>query len=115
MKPQIPFGSTCIRKRHNFPGLPLVLAAVSIFLAPIGHAETVEVDPGEACNSSSGFDFGLESNAYLLDVFFSENKTLEYGEGTHVIALSPGGLPGGNYGGFLLDAAGEVITERRRD
>jgi hypothetical protein len=87
---------------------------VALF-APTAHAQqvTVEVNPGEPCNPARDFSFVTEEDAYLIDVLFKDNKTVEYGEGTHsfFFIAGAGEFLGYPYFGFLLDAAGEVIPD----
>ena len=86
-----------------------------ILFAPTAHAQqvTVEVNPGEPCNPASNFSFATESDAYVIDVLFKDDKTLEYGEGTHAIffVAGAGEFLGYVYFGSLLDAAGDVLPE----
>jgi hypothetical protein len=90
------------------------LMLVALF-APTAQAQqvTVEVNPGEPCNPAGDFSFETEEEAYVIDVLFKDNKTVEYGEETHSFFFTPGPgfFLGYLYFGSLLDAAGDVIPD----
>lgn len=82
------------------------LFLVALF-APTAHAETVTVNPGAVGGEAQDFNFSNGDGTLVVDLVWADNKTLEWGAGTHVFLLA--GDSGALYVGILLDAAGNVI------
>ena len=80
----------------------LILLAL---LAPTAHAETKVVNPGNVGGEAQDFQF--DASTQVVDIVWADNKTLEWGAGTHIFFLL--GPPGSGYVGILLDAAGIPI------
>ena len=90
--------------RHKILGICLILVAL---FAPTAHAEEVLVDPGTPGSEAKNFDFTADSGL-LIDIIFTDNKTLEWEAGTHLFA-TPGSPFSWVYSGVLLDASGNAI------
>ena len=72
-----------------------------------GNADAItklEIDPGTPGDAAQNFDFGLVGvdEDGLLQVTFTDNKTLEWGAGSH-FWTSPGTPFNTSYIGFFLD------------
>ena len=75
------------------------------FFASTAQAETTEINPGNI--GSEAQDFNFDASTVTVDIVWTDNKTLEWGAGTHIFFLL--GPAGSAYGGILLDAAGIPI------
>ena len=95
------------KRSKRIIGLCVFLAA---FFAPAAHAQTIYQDPGAVGGTAQDFSFsaGPEPSG-VVDILWSDNKTLEYTSGTHLFLLW--GPPCVGYAGVLLDAAGNAIPD----
>lgn len=94
-------------KNHKILVVCFMLAALFTSGAK---AVTVFVNPGNPGNPAQDFNFSDPDSALLIDIFWTDNKTLTWDAGTHVFSIfgDPGSL---GYVGALLDASGNVIPD----
>ena len=92
-------------KNHKILVFCLMLAALFTSSA---RAVTIFVNPGNPGSSAQDFNFSDPDSALLIDIVWTDNKTLTWDAGTHVFSIfgDPGSL---GYVGGLLDASGNVI------
>lgn len=67
---------------------------------------TCFVNPGPVGGLANGFIFST-SSLPVLDIVWTDNKTLEWEEGQRLFFIF--GPPSQTFGGFLLDASGDII------
>jgi len=91
-------------KGKRIIGLCLFLV---VLFAPTAYAVTIVVNPGNVGGEAQNFNFANDDLVLVVDLVWADNKTLEWGAGTHVFLLA--GDPGAFYAGILLDAAGNPI------
>ena len=85
---------------------------LSVLVAGTADAITqIEIDPGTPGEAAQDFDFGLVDldPDGLLQVTFTDNKTLEWDAGSHFWS-SPGFPLNVNYFGFFLDSNLDAIS-----
>ena len=83
---------------------------LAALFAPGAQAIEIAVDPGVVGETSIPMQFILDAPASVVDITFTDLKTLESGPGAVAFSLQLGGeLPFVNYSGFFSDAAGEAI------
>lgn len=77
------------------------------YIDVIPEPTTILVNPGPIGQESQGFNFSVNSELAVVDILWTDNKTLTWEAGTHVFIFS--GNANHFYTGILLDASGRGI------